>query len=251
MAHGKAIQAVLWGLVLAGLLGGRAAAAPVELVERVGYAYAAGSEELLYREIHRARWRDGKPLTENVVYRDGAGAVIAVKAIDYRRSLQAPGFRMEMAELGYREGLEATEDGLRAFVRPVGERRERGGMVPDGEDLVADAGFDRLIEQRLGDLKAGERLRFRFLVPSRLAAYAFRAEMVKRTRVLGQPAIHVRMEPANVLLRWLADPVDVFYHRSEGRLLRYQGPSNLRRPDGDNPQVRVDFPSGEGASARR
>lgn len=248
MKYGLGWIALMGGILLYGwAAAGVAWAAEPREVKRVGYAYALDDGERLYREIHRARWERGQPVTEEVTYRGVDGEVMAVKTIDYRRSQRAPSFRMEMKAVRYREGLQPTAEGLRAFVLPVGERRERGDIVPGGEDLVVDAGFDRLIEQRLADLKAGKRLTFRFLVPSRLEAYAFRAKMVERTRVLGQPALHVRMEPANVFLRWLADPVDVFYHWEAGRLLRYEGPSNLRRPDGDNPLVRVDFPRTERA----
>ena len=245
MKHQGLIRAIAVVAVLAVAGGWQAGAAEPVTAKRVGHAYAQGSSELLYREIHWARREDGRPVTEKVTYRGPEGRVIATKTIDYRRSQRAPAFRLVMTDPVYHEGMASTDEGLRAFVRAVGEERERSGAISGGADLVVDAGFDRLMAERLADLKAGRRLTFRFLVPSRLAAYDFRAQKVERTRVLGEPAIHVRMEPAGFLLRWLAEPVDVFYHWEQGRLLRYEGPSNLRDAEGDNPLVRVDFPAAD------
>ncbi|HEX7047488.1 MAG TPA: hypothetical protein VF275_07940 [Gammaproteobacteria bacterium] len=211
------------------------------VLQRTGIAYAVGSNTMLYREIHETRWRDGLPVTETVIYRDTDGDLLATKTIDYRTSLQAPSFRLVMEGIDYEEGLERTESGLRAFVPPIGETMQTA-PVKEGDDLVVDGGFDRLIFRKLDAIKAGETLSFRFLIPGRLESYDFRVRKVADGEMLGEAAVHIRLEPANFLLRWLAEPVNVWYHRDSGRLLRYIGPSNLRDPDGNNPNVRVDFP---------
>jgi hypothetical protein len=225
-------------LALTGLAGG-AAAEP----DRVGYAYAADSEAFLYSEAHFETTRDGELATERVVYRSADGRLLAEKRLDYAPAAFAPRFELSMAVNGYREGLRRTPDGLQTFYRPVDGGRTYTERLTETGDLVADGGFDRVVAARLEDLRAGRTLTFDFLVPGRLSTYPFRVRKVGTARVLGEPALHLRMEPASFLLRWLAEPVEVYYHREHGRLLRYVGPSNLRDPAGNNPVVRVDFPA--------
>lgn len=51
------------------------------------------------------------------------------------------------------------------------------------------------------------------------------------------------MEPASMLLRVIADGIVVSYDRDSGALRRYEGISNIRDQDGENYQVRVEFPA--------
>lgn len=226
-------------LALSGPATGIDGAAP----DRVGYAYAADSGAFLYREAHFETRQEDRLIAERVVYRSPDGRLLAEKRLDYAGHPFAPRFELSMAGSPYREGLRADDDGLKAFYRPVSGGRTFTELIEAPGELVADGGFDRVVSARFGALKEGRTLTFDFLVPGRLSTYPFRVRPVGDTQIAGQPALHLRMEPASLLLRWLSDPVDVFYHRDNGRLLRYEGPTNLRTPAGDNPRVRVDFPS--------
>jgi len=210
--------------------------------DRVGYAYSPESGAFLYREDHFETVEAGRLVAERVIYRTGDGERLARKRLDYAGNPYAPRFELRMTVNAYREGLRRTEQGLRAFYRPVGEERTRSALLAGADKLVADAGFDRLVADRLEALKDGQAPTFDFLVPGRLTTYPFRARRVGMAKVLGEPAVHLRLEPARFWLRWLADPIEVYYHRDSARLLRYVGPSNLRGPDGSNPRVRVEFP---------
>lgn len=217
--------------------------------DRVGYAYAAGSGAFLYSEAHFETYRQGRLVAERVTYRSPDGRLLAEKRLDYGASPFAPRFELTMAVNAYQEGLRRTPDGLRTFFRPVDGGRTYTEPLEDTADLVADGGFDRVVGERLPALRQGRTLTFDFLVPGRLSTYPFRVRKVGTATVLGGPALHLRMEPAGLLLRWLAEPVEVFYHWERGHLLRYVGPSNLRDPAGDNPVVRVDFPARPPAAA--
>ncbi|HKJ89361.1 MAG TPA: hypothetical protein VKA48_12760 [Gammaproteobacteria bacterium] len=208
--------------------------------ERVGYAYSLDNGELLYKELHETRAREGRPATGRVTYRDTDGRVIAEKTLDYRENPLAPDFHLHMPLVDYQEGLRTSRGAREVYYQPAsGEKASR--EVPVERRLVADAGFDRLIEGRLDDLSAGDPLTFDFLVPSRLEAYAFQAVKAGETEIRGKPAVHVRLEPANPFFRLIAGGVDVFYHRESGKLLRYKGLSNLRDADGNNLRVQVEF----------
>jgi hypothetical protein len=216
----------------------------------MGYAYGVESGAFLYSEAHFETTRDARLTAERVVYRSPGGRLLAEKRLDYAGHPFAPRFELSMASSPYREGLRADRDGLKAFYRPVSGGRTFTELLEAPDDLVADSGFDRVVSERFRALKEGRTLTFDFLVPGRLTTYPFRVQPVGDTEVLGEPALHLRMEPASLLLRWLSEPVEVFYHRDNGRLLRYVGPTNLRTPAGDNPRVRVDFPAEPPADER-
>lgn len=218
--------------------------------DRIGYAYEADTGAFLYTEAHFEERRAGRLATERVEYRSPDGQLLATKRLDYGAEPAAPRFELTMAVNAYREGLRQTADGLQAFYRPVEGGRTYTERLTGSDGLVADGGFDRVVAERLSDLRAGRTLSFDFLVPGRLSTYPFRVRKVGEAQVLGKPALHLRMEPASWLLRWLAEPVEVFYHRERGRLLRYVGPTNLRDAAGNNPRVRVDFPDSPPAEGR-
>ena len=246
----KRLATSLVGLGVLTAIGAAAEPSP----DRVGYAYAADSGAFLYTEAHFETPRHGRLATERVEYRSPDGRLLATKRLDYTPDASAPRFELTMAVNAYREGLRQTADGLQTFYRPVEGGRTYTEPLAGSDDLVADGGFERVVAQRLADLRTGHSLSFDFLVPGRLSTYPFRVRRVGDTEVLGEPAVHLRMEPASWLLRWLAEPVEVFYHRERGRLLRYVGPTNLRDAAGNNPRVRVDFldsPPAEGELAER
>lgn len=234
------VFAALGLLVVAGAHG---AVPEVALGPRSGHAYSLATGELVYRELHHPETADGRVLRDRVEYRGPDGALLARKSVDYRPDPVCPAFRLEDLRTGYVEGLEWSADG-----RPVLFHREaadasleRAAIAAEG--LVADAGFDMLIYRELESLRRGARPVIPFAVPNRLDTVDFRLRRLDRRPVLGRSATVVRMEPANPLLRWLVEPIDVAYDAETGALLRYEGLSNLPNPDGSgNYRVRIDFP---------
>lgn len=213
---------------------------------RVGYAFRLADGEPLYREIHEPVVSNGRLQGERVTYRAPDGSVMARKRVDFSADPLAPSFRLEDRRLGYVEGLRRTDDGaVTLFRREHADARVEEATLAPPPGLIADAGFDRLIYRRLDELRDGATLSFPFAVPSRLDTIAFTVRLLERRRTFGEPALVMRMQPDSALLGWLVDPIDVTYHADSGALLRYEGVSNLPRPDGDgNHRVRIDFHAG-------
>jgi len=230
---------------MVGPLAAGAAAVPDAAQERrVGHAYSLETGEKVYREIHQPVIDAGELVGDEVTYRAPDDRVIARKRVDFSQRASAPAFRLIDRRSGYVEGLEwLGQDQAALFRREGGDAAMERVEIEAPSDLVADAGFDIVIYRRLDELKAGEELTFPFAAPGRLDTYDYRLRKVGEARVLGQPAIEIRFEPQSAILRWLADPIDVAYHRETGALLRYEGVSNLPNPDGEgNYRVRIDFP---------
>ncbi len=236
---------ILTGVLVAAPLGGVAGPVPDAALERrVGHAYSLATGEKVYREIHEPVVESGELVGDEVTYRTPDDRVIARKRVDFSRRASAPAFRLTDERTGYVEGLEwIARDRAALFRREGGDAAMERVEIDAPAELVADAGFDVVIYRRLDELKRGDELTFPFAAPGRLATYDYRLRKIGEARVLGAPAVQIRFEPQSTILRWLADPIDVAYHRDTGALLRYEGVSNLPNPDGDgNYRVRIDFP---------
>lgn len=196
-------------------------------------------QRLLYREQHGLRLApDGRLLERRVLYRCADGTAFARKRVDYRADAEAPAFALDDARSGYREGLRLREGRREVFVQNPG-KTERSAWLDDAP-LVADAGFDQWTRARWDQLSAGERLRLRFLVPSRLSAYTFSVQALPTRPDSGEQRFRLRLSG---WLGWLAPHIDVSYATRDRRLLRFEGLSNLRDDRGERPLlVRIDFP---------
>lgn len=248
--HGLAPLAVL----LLGVLLAPSALADPPFRERTGVAYERGSERVLYTEVHRERVEGSRVVEDRVTYRGPDGEVFAFKSVDFRVSELAPGFVLEDRRTGYLEALEGRPPARIVRVREAGERGARQARIGGDGGLVADAGFDRFIENHWRALLAGEVLRRRFLVPSRLEAIDVR---IRHTgSAAGGETFALEIDSA--LLRLVAPSVRVRYDSRSRQLVHYEGPSNIRGADGANLDVRIEFaPSrragapGPGAAAAR
>ncbi|MDW8478758.1 MAG: hypothetical protein RML12_01280 [Xanthomonadales bacterium] len=183
-----------------------------------------------------------------VLYRCPGGAPFARKELRYERPL-APWFELEDRRLGYREGLRPSPGGAEVFVEKAWLERRRRAAIAVDDELVADAGFDEFVRRRWEALDRGERLRLRFLVPSRLAAAEFTVRRVGSEPLPdGEPASRLRLELSG-LLGWLAPPIEVLYRDRDRWLLRYEGFTNIRDLRGRNLAARIEFDAAPRPSA--
>ncbi len=195
---------------------------------------------LLYREQH---WvlRDSRaaPVERLVLYRCPDGNPFARKHLDYRGSVIAPSFDLLDARSGYREGLRRTPT-PRLFVRTSQGAPERSAASP-GNSLVADAGFDEFVRRQWAALAGGRSANIDFALPARLRSYRFTLARRGQERIAGEEALLLRLR-VDGMLGWIAPHIDVAYGLHSRRLLRFEGPTNLRNPSGqDNWKARIEF----------
>ena len=109
-------------------------------------------------------------------------------------------------------------------------------LPPNG---VIDAGFDRFIEQHWDSLVGGDVIDREFLIPSQLDFYTFEIERTDSKRV-DEIAFELRVK--SIFLQMFVSPVLVHYDGRTRALLRYEGISNIRDENGENFDVRIEFP---------
>lgn len=238
----KLFFGLLTGL-FAGLLYLPAQAAPEQL-ETVGYAKEIGTNKLVYTENHSIQVDGDNIIAHKVEYKDASGQVFATKTLDYSQARYAPSFRLEDKRDGYIEGGENTAQGYRLFVRKsTNDDMDSDVLDKPDRPLISDAGFNTFMVDNLKRLDGGEEVEIEMTVAGRLASYGFRGRKSGNPTVLGRPAVEVTTEPSSRLLRALVDPLKISYDKETGRLLAYEGVSNIRDAKGDRYEVRIEFPN--------
>jgi hypothetical protein len=216
-------------------------------------ARARRSTEVLYRERHVVRYRQGRITERVVLYTCHDGSAFARKTLSYRNAL-APDFLLENASDGMRQGIRddagegAGPTGRSVFYRERGSDPETSGPVPPVPGLVADAGFDEFVQTHWDALMDGRTLELRFLLPTRLAAYGFQVQRLRSNRIRGSETQVFRLRLSG-LWGWFLPEIDVTYRTSDRVLVRYDGISDLHDPSGNNYRTTIEYPVAERAVA--
>lgn len=216
---------------------------PEQPTRTTGYAYTRDGEQLIYTEQHTFSYDDqGRLTTHAVDYVSAAGDVWAVKSLDYRKNAYAPDFKLEDQRSTYVEGGELLDDEYRLF--RVRDDKPGDKTIDMNEATIVDAGFDTYVRANLDALREGKVGTIELAVPSSLIRLKFRIKPLGDEELFGLSATRFRVEPAS-LLRLIADAIDITYDRASGRLLRYEGLTNIRDAEGKRYDARIDFPPDE------
>ena len=197
-----------------------------------GTAYAAGSDQVLYREHYDF---DTAPGQWRVEYRLPDGAVLATKRLDFSPGKARPNYLLHYHDSDRTTGAQwQGDDSLLLF----NDGEEAIKEVPRAT-VVIDAGFDHFVRDHWEQL-ARQSLEFKFAFANDLRLLPLRISQVpgSQTPLENQPGItFFRIEGTNLLLRWFADPIYLGYN-DQRELCIYQGISNLRVL-GETPKVRI------------
>lgn len=213
-----------------------------ETWEFASRAYARESDQLLYSEQHRqCRDADGKPLRGEIEYFDPDGQLVGYKWLDYSPGSVAPDFELVNQMANYREGARRSAGKIELSRMDPGKSLEsRKISVPRG-DFVIDSGFDEFVRQKLDVLRRGDTLRLTLVVPGRLDSYKFRAGKFEEVERMGRRAWKIIVEHDSMLVRFLVDPITLYYDAETRRLLEFQGISNIAGADGENFDARIEY----------
>lgn len=217
---------------------------PSATIQFSGTAYSQERKTLLYTEHHHQSATDGKLHHATVVYLKPSGNVLAKKSLEYGGHPFTPNFHTENIETGEMESGELEDGKYRVWYQAHKDAKLTSGTINLSNDLIADAGFDLYVRAHMAQLLEGKTVRFQFLVPSRLAAYGFKATVSGNAVVLNRNAVIITVEMDNFLFRWLTQPFKLAYDATTGELLSYDGLSNLGDRRGKF-KVHITYPEGQ------
>lgn len=209
-------------------------APPVVAVERfVGTAYRSGANAPLYREVHLV-----DTSRHTVLFECPDGKAFARKQLDVEGSPAEPDYSFVDARTGYEEGVQREGATRVAYVRrPGAQRIER--PLPEKGDGVIDAGFDTYLRKHWDTVIQGG-VSVAFLLTSRGRFMPIQILPAKPRD--GDRRLTMRLD---AWYAFVAPSIVVTYNEAERRLLRYEGPGNIRDARGKPIDVRIEYPASE------
>ncbi len=197
-----------------------------------GFAYAKGTQRLLYREQH---WLQNEGSERLVVYRCPNGMAFARKRVSGKGA--TPDFEFLDARSGYVEGVRSRGGRREVFTRASGGAPEQSSALAPGDVQIIDAGFDSFVRQQWDALKPPNATHVSFLVPSRLQPMDFRL-----TPSYGKAGSRLYRLSLDTWYGRALPGMSVMYSARGNRLLQYEGIGNVRDDAGRYPTVRIEFP---------
>jgi hypothetical protein len=204
----------------------------------IGYAYAEGSDQLIYTEEFTDTFVDGN-LTETLTrYFDPRHRQIAERKLRFGSVRFVPDFTTEDLRSGYQEGAEAKGNTITLFRKENRNAKREEKTFTTPHPFVIDAGFNPFIKTNWKRLEKGENVVFNFGVPAKLDYYSLRATRIHTS----DTEMTVKIEPDKALLRWLSSPIIIVYNKQTRRIISYQGKSNIADGNGNNFMTKLIYP---------
>ena len=177
----------------------------------------------------------GKLLSSRTEYKDPGGAVIATMDSDYARTRDLPTYTFVDKRNQYQEGLRWEDGRYWLFFQEPGKNEEKTALesLPN---TFSCQGWSFYLGERLKSAAAKD-LRLRLVLPSKQAAYDFVTK--SDSTVDGRVRLSVVVE--NVFLRMFAPSLKLEYAETTGRLLRYEGPTNIADKNNKYPNVIITY----------
>jgi hypothetical protein len=207
-----------------------------------GFASELKGSSKLYDEHHYLRFSERKLVERVVLYSCPGGKPFARKRMRIGDAQQTPSFEMSDARIGYVEGVQQQSSGFDVYFKAGTNAEQEQARVDNSGSLVIDAGFDEFVRANWERMLAGDKVRFDFMVPSRLEAISFKVAFLRSEPEDGVPAQVFRLSLSGVL-GWIVSGIDVWYDAKSKRLLRFDGLSNVRNEEGDNYKASIRFPA--------
>lgn len=200
----------------------------------LGYAYDSRDGAERYREEH---WvvREGGRQLRLVLYRCPGGAAFARKWVRGAIDDPAPDFALYDQRDGYREGVDSRHGARYVYVQAHAGAPMQSQKLRAVDDAVVDAGFDAWLRANWQPPAAP----LRFLLPSRLDWMPLTVQ-ARDAAGQGERSFRLRLD---AWYGFAAPALRVTYDSASRRLLRFEGPSNLRDGNGGTQTVRIEFPA--------
>ncbi|TGL86835.1 hypothetical protein EHQ68_16230 [Leptospira congkakensis] len=209
-----------------------------------GKAYDLSTGKYIYSDNHKEYYNNGKHIYSDIQYKDAEGKVFGTKHIEFDKNAEVPSFKTEDFRDGYIEGADVKGKSVRLFSKrkkedPLSERT----YIPK-TPAVMDGGFDYFVRNNWEPLTKGERLSFHFLTPIQLDDYKFAAEKIRDGEWKGRPALYLRLEIDNFILKQVVKPFLLVYDVRTRRILQFEGLSNINDENGKSLKVKIvyDYP---------
>lgn len=195
------------------------------------------SGALEYIEEHAITYEGNYVRNSLTTYFDADKSVIGYLQSDYTPSPQACSYTFRDLRRQYKDGVRVETDQICLFRKDGSEAEEESHCLPKDEKQIIGQGFHHFIMRHLDAIAKGGVFHVKLVLPSRLDQFNFR---IRKKKIKGENIL-IRLEIDNWFLSLFAPHVDVVYERETGRLIRYEGISNVSDASGRFKNVRINY----------
>jgi len=210
--------------------------------EFVGYAYDLKTGELQYQERHRRELDDVGNKVVYTEYIDANDQIMAKRVVRYKQDRVS---KFELSDVVNQETVSVERLSEKVILKKQlsSENAENRELKLSVElDHIIDAGFNDYVLKHWDELTSGKKKQFNFLSTERKRWIKLSVKGAGSREDAGFTIRSFQMTVANPVIRLLMKPIKVEYYADTRELYRYEGISNLKRDNGKNYSVRIEFP---------
>ncbi len=198
--------------------------------------------KVLYIEKHKAELSaEGKIVRATTNYVRGNGELIGVMKSDFRESVTAPNYLFRDLRNGSEHGIRLTGKEIILFKRDKnGQEQEKTYIKSEFDEgvlLVGCQGLHYYLIDHLDEVRRKVNIPIKFLIPGKLDYYSF----IMTYQGENNGIVKLKIKVSNIFLRLFVPVLDVLYRKSDRKLLRYFGVSNLLDDEGKLQKVSIEY----------
>jgi hypothetical protein len=192
---------------------------------------------LEYIEQHHITYEGKDVIKSRTTYLDEDERVIGYLHSEYTPLPQFSNYTFQDLRNQYEDGVRLETDRICLFRKEDPNAEEETVCLAKGEQQIIGQGFHHFIVTHLEAIAEGNIFHVKLALPSRLDQFSFR---IRKVTKVGDNLL-IRLEVDNWFLRIFVPHVDVNYERESGRLMRYEGISNVADASGRFKKVKINY----------
>ena len=196
-----------------------------------------GGGELAYIEKHEVTYEGKDVIKSRTTYLDPDNRIIGYLFSEYSPLPQFCNYTFKDLRNRYEDGVQVKQDQICLFRKEGTEAEEETACLPKDEKQIIGQGFHHFIVTHLDAIAKGNIFHVKLALPSRLDQYSFR---IRKKDNEGNNLL-ICLEIDNWFFRLFAPHIDVVYEPESGRLIRYEGASNIADASGQYKEVQINY----------
>jgi hypothetical protein len=215
------------------LLGSRAGGEPPLLPKTFSAIARDKHGKVVYLEKHTLVYKNSEEIQSAfTVYERESGEILATLTSDFSLSISTPEHVAINRLNGDRYGVRRHGAGLQMFKQDDSDEKERTKDLEEGFSgdslAVAGQGINYYVQQNLDKIAANKTTKLTLLIPGRLQYFSFRMEPVAQKDGI----LFLEFTASNFFIRLFVPKIEVQFDLKMGRMIRYEGVSNISDVDG-------------------
>jgi len=203
-------------------------------------AYDMKTNKYLYTAYHRDYFENNRIVRRSTLYKNKKGK-IGHRYVNFNNSKIAPNFSFKDIRRGYEQGVIIKKDNVLLYSKESKSAKKKKSFVKLKDNLVVDEGFDFFVMKNWSILMSGQKIIFKYAVPSQRDYYTFNIQKVGFMTIKGKKCLKIKLSVNSMVLKMFVDNIIVSYALDDKRPMSYHGISNISNLEGKSYKVNLYF----------